>query len=217
MIETRIFRTSVKEEMINVITHALGIGMSIVGLIVLIMSALEHGDIWHLVSFTIFGVSLIVMYSASTLYHSFRKVRPKYFANIVDHSVIYVLIAGSYTPYTLTALRGPWGWSIFGIIWGIAILGLFYKAFFIQRWPRLSTVLYLLMGWIVFIAAKPMYELVPRGGLYLLLAGGLSYSLGVIFYVKKNTPYAHAIWHLFVLGGSILHFLSIWLYLLPQE
>ena len=213
--DTAIFRTKMKDDVLNIITHGLGAALSIAALVLLIVKAAMYGTVWHVVSFTIFGVSLIIMYSASTVYHSVRGVRPKYFTNILDHSAIYILIAGTYTPFALTALRGPWGWSLFGVIWALAIGGVIYKLFFINRYRLLSTIGYLLMGWIVIIAINPLLESVPEGGLLFLGLGGLSYCFGVIFYLWRKLPFSHAIWHLFVLGGSIMHFFAVYLYLVP--
>ncbi|HAN77470.1 MAG TPA: hemolysin D [Bacteroidales bacterium] len=213
--DTKMYRTSIKEEMFNVITHALGIGLSIAGLGILVVSAIRFGDVWHIVSFSIYGVSLIFLYTASTIFHSLLKVRPKFYANIVDHSAVYILIAGTYTPFTLITLRGSWGWTIFGIVWGLAILGVTYKIFMNTKYRVLSTIVYLLMGWVIIIAVKPLYDNLASGGLWLLALGGLSYSIGVVFYTFRKIPWGHGIWHIFVLLGSVLHFFSVYLYLLP--
>ncbi len=203
------------EELANAITHGLGALLSIAGLVLLVVFASLDGNAWHIVSFSIFGTCLVLLYTASTLYHSFRSTRVKHVLRIMDHSAIYLLIAGTYTPFTLTLLRGGWGWSMFGVIWGLCIAGIVFKVFFIKRFNGLSTLLYLLMGWMIVIAAKPLLEHLPIGGLYWLLAGGAAYSLGTVFYLWEKLPFHHAVWHLFVLAGSICHFFAVLLYLLP--
>ena len=205
---------SQKEEIASAITHGIGVGLSIWALVLLVMKAVDHGNVYHVVSFTIFGSALITVYLTSTLFHAIRARRVKKFFNLMDHAAIYFLIAGTYTPITLGPLRGPWGWSIFGVIWGLAVAGIIFKVFFIGKYRTLSAILYVAMGWAIIVAVKPLLDAMPENGLWLLLAGGLSYSGGVVFYILKNIPYAHSIWHLFVLGGSVCHFLSIYLYVI---
>jgi hemolysin III len=205
-------RDSIKEEIANAITHGIGVLLSIWGLVMLIIQAVDKGNAYHVVSFTIFGSALIAVYLSSTLFHAIQANRAKHFFNIMDHSAIYFLIAGTYTPITLGPLRGPWGWSVFGVIWGLAIFGIVMKAINVGKHRTLSTMIYVGMGWMILIALKPRLELVPANGLWLLLAGGLSYSVGVVFYIFKNIPYGHSIWHIFVLGGSVCHFLAIYFY-----
>ena len=201
------------EELVNSITHGIGAGLSVAALVLLIVYASIYGNAWHIVSFTIFGVTLIILYTASTLYHSARKMRRKAKLNKFDHASIYILIAGTYTPYTLVTLRGGWGWTIFGIIWALAIAGVVFKVWFYStKYRRVSAILYLLMGWIIVIALRPLINNLSTPGLIWLFIGGLSYSFGVIFYLWKKLPFAHSIFHLFVLGGSIAHFFSILLY-----
>jgi len=200
------------EELVNSITHAIGIPLGIVGLVVLIINANNYGDAWHIFSVSVFGASMIFLYTASTIYHSTSKVRLKFKLNIIDHSAIFILIAGTYTPFTLVTLRGAWGWSIFGVVWGLAIIGVVTKILFINRYRKVTAYLYLAMGWIIVIALKPLINALPAGGLYLLIAGGLSYSAGIIFYQWKRLPFAHAIFHLFVLGGTVCHFFAVLLY-----
>ncbi len=207
---------TVAEEIANSITHGIGTGLSVAGAAILIALAAKQGDVWRIVSFSIYGASLIILYLASTLYHSFRKPELKRIFKIIDHSAIYLLIAGTYTPFMLISLRGAWGWSLFGIIWGLAFLGILFKAFFIGRFKKLSLLVYLLMGWLCVIAFKQMLANVPHGGLVLLIAGGLFYTSGVIFYGWHKLKYNHAIWHLFVLGGSLCHYFAIFFYLLPK-
>jgi hemolysin III len=208
------------DELLNSITHGVGVLLSIAGLVILVVFAATSpaGDAWKVVSFSIYGASLITMFTASTLYHSFRNKRIKAFLNVFDHVSIYILIAGTYTPFTLVSLRGPWGWSIFGVIWGLAIAGVVYKIFFYNaRYRKLSALIYLLMGWVIIVAIRPLIMEVPAGGLYWLAAGGLFYSVGIIFYLRSiKNRFNHVIWHLFVLGGAISHFFAIFGYVLPQ-
>ncbi|KAA3610943.1 MAG: hemolysin III family protein [Calditrichaeota bacterium] len=197
------------EELANSISHGFGVVLSIAGLVVLIIAAATHGTVWHLVSFSIFGSTLIILYLASTLYHSIPKLAWKRILKKFDHAAIFLLIAGSYTPFMLVNLRGAWGWSMFGVIWGLAITGVVLKMFFAHKYAKISTAIYVIMGWLCVIAFKQMLMHVPVFSLKLLIAGGLSYTGGVVFYVWKRLPYNHAIWHGFVLGGSILHFFSV--------
>lgn len=206
---------SFEEEIANSITHGIGVGLSIAATSVLVVKASLYGDTWQVVSFSIYGGALIILYLASTLYHSFQNPGTKHIFKIIDHASIYLLIAGSYTPFMLISIRGAWGWSMFGIVWGLAFAGIVFKTLFIGRFKKLSTLVYILMGWLIVIAFKPMIEGVPTGGLIWLAVGGLFYTLGVIFYTWHSLKYNHAIWHLFVLGGSISHFFSIYRYLLP--
>lgn len=197
------------EELANTITHAVGVGFSIAGLVLLVVRAALYGDTWQVVSFSIYGSSLILLYLASTLYHGFRSPRLKEIFRVVDHAAIYLLIAGTYTPFLLVTIRGPWGWSLFGTIWGLALLGISFKIIFGPKYDILSTIFYLLMGWVVIIAIKPLLAALPLGGFLWLLAGGAAYSLGVIFYAWEKLPYNHAIWHGFVLSGSVFHFIAV--------
>lgn len=205
------------EELVNVITHAIGAALGIAGLSALVVGAARHGDPWRIVSFSIYGATLIILYLASVIYHGARSPLAKKHLQLFDHIAIYLLIAGTYTPFTLVSMRGPWGWTMFGLIWGLAITGILLKVFFLGRLGIVSTMLYLLMGWIVVIAIKPVMDAVSLRGLLWLVAGGLAYSLGVIFYAWHRLPYAHPIWHLFVLAGSVLHFFAIYFYVLPMR
>jgi len=207
---------SLGEEIANSITHGIGVGLSAAGLTILVILGALYGNAWHVVSFSIYGSALILLYTASTLYHSFQKPKIKRVFKILDHAAIYVLIAGTYTPFLLVNLRGPWGWSLFGIIWGLAIMGIIFKIFFIDRFERLSLLIYLLMGWLCIAASKQMLMEISTGGLFWLMSGGLLYTLGVLFYRWEKLSYNHAIWHLFVLGGSICHYFSILFYVLPK-
>ncbi len=203
------------EEIANSVTHGLGIVLSIAGLGVLTACASVFGDAWHIVSCSIFGATLIVLYTASTLYHSIQHPRSKPVLRTLDHAAIFLLIAGTYTPFTLVNLRGIWGWSLFGAIWGLAILGVAIQFTALRRLVALSIFLYVSMGWAVVIAIKPMMDSVPTGGLILLLAGGLAYTLGIVFYLWRRAPYTHAIWHVFVLAGSAFHFFAVLFYVIP--
>ena len=192
----------VKEETINALTHGLGAGLGASGLAVLVVMAALHGDAWHIVSCSIYGATLVLLFTSSTLYHSFCDERVKHAFRIVDHASIYLLIAGTYTPFLLVNLRGGWGWSLFGVVWGLALAGIVFQIFFVDRFRLAQTLIYLAMGWLVVIAVKPLLANVPRPGLLWLLAGGLSYTVGAIFYLWKKLPYHHAVWHLFVLGEA---------------
>jgi hemolysin III len=170
--------------------------------------------VWHIVSFSIFGASLVLLYAASTIYHSLKSEKWKERLQTLDHSAIFTLIAGTYTPFMLVSIRGPWGWSLFGVVWSLAVGGVIMSLFFAGRYRVVTTLLYVGMGWLIVVALKPMILAVPRGGLWLLLAGGLTYTFGTFFYLWRKVPYHHAIWHLFVLGGSVCHFLAV-LFVLP--
>jgi len=203
---------TIAEEIWHAITHGLGLALSIAGLAILVAFATLHGSVIAIVSSAIYGSTLIIMYGSSTLYHAITHHDIKKVFQKFDHASIYILIAGTYTPVTLITLGGVWGWTIFSIVWGVSIIGIYLKFAYPNRFEKLSLVLYLFLGWIIVIATKPMMENMESGGLWLLLAGGLSYTFGIIFYVKDYLPYYHAIWHLFVLGGSILHYFMILLY-----
>ncbi len=208
-------RYSKGEEIANSITHGIGILLAIGGLVVLVVFAALYGDVWHIVSCSIFGAALILLYLASTLYHAIQHPEAKSILRIVDHSAILILIAGTYTPITLVSLRGPWGWTLFGIIWGLTVLGIVIETTRLRRFRAAMIALYVIMGWAVVAAVKPMVHHVGPGGLWLLLAGGLAYTGGITFYLWKRLPYHHAIWHLFVLAGSVLHYFAVLLYMIP--
>ncbi|NOZ46695.1 MAG: hemolysin III family protein [Chlorobi bacterium] len=203
------------EEVFNSITHGIGVFLSIAALVLLIVKAVQSGDNWHIVSSVIYGSTLVLLYLASTLFHSFMFTSARNIFNILDHSAIYLLIAGTYTPFVLVSLRGPIGWTLFGIIWGLTAIGIVYKLFFLEKWRTLSTIIYIIMGWLIIFAIKPLLNSVPVGGLYWILAGGIFYTVGVIFYVWKKLYFSHVIWHLFVLAGSICHFFAILWYIIP--
>jgi hemolysin III len=204
------------EEIANWVTHGIGLVASIVGLTLLIVYSSLRGDAWHVVSFTVFGLTLLTLYTASTLYHARRTGRAKALFRKLDHAAIFLLIAGTYTPFLLTNLRGPWGWSLFGVVWGLCGAGAVFQLFFGERYRLTSTLAYLFVGWLIVVAVQPMIERVPHGGLWLLLAGGLCYTFGVVFYLWRRLRYHHAVWHTFVLGGNTCHYLAVLLFLLPQ-
>lgn len=197
------------EEIFNSITHGIGALLSIAALVILVVTATMYGDAWHIVSFTIFGVSLIILYTSSTLYHSFTGTKVKNVFARLDHASIFILIAGTYTPILLTTLRGALGWTLFGIIWGTAITGVVIRSIYLTRFRKLMVAVYLVMGWMFVFALKSVIDHLPALSLWLLFTGGLTYSIGVVFYAWRKLPFGHGIWHLFVLGGSILHFFAI--------
>jgi hemolysin III len=205
-----------KEEFLNILTHGIGFILSVFALIALVIYSSLEGNVWQIVSYSIYGASLVVLYLASTLFHWSTKPSRRLKLNVFDHASIYVLIAGTYTPLLLVTLRGPWGWSLFGVVWGMAITGIILKLFYTGRYNKISTLAYVIMGWVVVIALKPLVENLSIGGLFWLILGGLSYSIGAIFFLLNKLPYNHAIFHLFVLGGSIAHFITIFCYIEPQ-
>ncbi len=208
---------SIGEEIANSITHGIGFILAIIGLVAMVITAAANGTASHIVSASIFGATMILLYLASTLYHSFQGKRIKQVLKTLDHSAIFLLIAGTYTPFALVSLRGPWGWSLFGTIWGLALAGIIIQLTPLAKIKILSVGLYLAMGWVAIIAVKPMITALNLSGFMLLLLGGITYSVGVIFYVWKKLPYGHAIWHLFVLGGSVFHFFSVYYYVIPHS
>lgn len=205
------------EENTNIITHAAGLILSIVALALLVTRANLHGNIWHVVSFSIFGASLMTLYAASTFYHYAKKPEIKNRLKIFDHASIYVLIAGTYTPYTLVTLNGATGWVIFGVSWGMALTGIVLKLFFTGRYELLSTIMYISMGWVIVFAIKPLMHHLPLKGIFWLFGGGISYTLGAILYSIDSIKFNHAIFHGFVLIGSFCHFMSVFFYVLPGE
>jgi hemolysin III len=205
------------EEKLNVLTHGIGLVLSVVALVLLILHANEMGTTRHIVSFSIFGASLILLYSASTFYHYFQNPDIRRKLNILDHASIYVLIAGTYTPFTLITLKGTLGWTIFGVTWGIALIGVFLKLFYTGRFDKISTIAYVAMGWIIIFAVNPLIENLPVNGLYWLLAGGIFYTIGAILYSIKKIKFNHVIFHLFVLLGSFSHFMSVYFYVLKHN
>ena len=205
-------RYSPGEEIANSVSHGVGIALSIAGLAVMVAFSALEGSVWRVVASSIFGATLVLTYSASTIYHAVPWGRAKRVFRILDHSAIFLLIAGTYTPFTLVNLRGPWGWTLFALIWGLTILGIVLTAAAMSRFKVITMVLYIAMGWLIAIAVKPMLSRVGAGGLWLLLLGGIAYTAGLAFYGWRRMPYHHAVWHLFVLTGSVLHFFAVLFY-----
>ncbi|HLE17439.1 MAG TPA: hemolysin III family protein [Syntrophales bacterium] len=203
------------EEIANSAIHGAGFVLSIAGLAVLVIHAAFHGKTLIIISGAIYGITLVLLYAASTLYHAFKSPRLKHVFKIIDHSCIYLLIAGTYTPFTLITLQGIWGWALFGIVWIMAFLGILFQIYFVHRFKILATLAYIIMGWLVVIAIKPLVHLLPAGGMLWLFAGGVAYTGGAVFYLWKSLPFHHAIWHLFVLSGSVCHFFAVMFYVMP--
>ncbi len=197
------------EELANTLTHGVGAVLSVAGLAVLALVASRRGPAAVLVGCVVFGAALVVLYTASTLYHAVSHPRAKGVLRAVDHSAIFLLIAGTYTPFTLVSLRGPWGWSLFAVVWSLAVAGIALRLALRRRPTALFVALYLAMGWCVVVALRPLVAAVPPAGVALLVAGGLAYSVGVVFYLWRSLPYHHAIWHAFVLAGSGLHYAAV--------
>lgn len=204
-----------KEEFANAFTHGIGILAGAAAGAVLITLAAIYGDVWQIVSAAVFVGALVLLYTASTLYHAIQHRVAKSRLKVFDHCAIFILIAGTYTPFTLVTLKGPWGWSLFGVAWGLALLGVVFKLFFTGRYEKLSTAIYIAMGWMVIVAMKPLLDALPLQTFIWLLAGGFFYTAGTFFYHRDKMRYAHAIWHLFVLGGSVCHFVAVTLQVVP--
>jgi hemolysin III len=208
-------RVAAREELANTCTHGGGLVASVAGLVVLVVQAARWGTAWHVVGAAVFGATLVILYAASTLYHAVRGEDHKRLLRKFDHAAIFLLIAGTYTPFLLVTLRGAWGWSLFGVIWGLALTGVVLKFRFAGRFRVASTLIYVGMGWLVLVAIKPLVAALPAPGLRLLIAGGLCYTGGAVFYLWKRLPYHHAAWHLFVLAGSACHWAAVFLAVLP--
>ena len=206
---------TLREEIANAVTHGLGIVLAIAALVTMATVAARNGDSWHVASCSIFGVTLVLLYTASTLYHSIQAERLRPLLRALDHSAIFLLIAGTYTPFTLVTLRGPWGWSLFAVVWSIGITGIILRLVLRERLHWLFVSLYLAMGWVVVVAIQPLLERLETGGLVLLAAGGIAYTGGIAFYVWDRLPYNHAIWHGFCLLGSALHVGAVLFYVIP--
>jgi hemolysin III len=204
-----------REELANSLTHGIGAALAVAALAILVTMAALRGDGWRVTSLAIYGTTLVVLYLISTLYHAFRGDRIKRLFRMLDHCAIFLLIAGTYTPITLVHLRGGWGWSLFGVIWGLAICGIIAKVFLTGKLRVVSVLLYVAMGWLVLVALDPIIKSVPPGLLAWLIAGGVSYTFGLIFYMANWISYRHAVWHLFVLGGSACHFIGMLVYVAP--
>ena len=207
---------SAAEERINIASHAAGLLLSVVGLVALVTLALRHGDAWHLVSFSVYALSMVVLFAASTAYHGSREPTRRARLRTVDHASIYLLIAGTYTPFALVTLNGPVGWSIFGITWGMAAAGIVLKLFYTGHFNHLSTAVYVFMGWLMIFFVKPLIDNFPPAGLAWLLAGGIAYTLGAALYSIGRLPFNHALFHLFVLLGAACHFVAVYGYVLPR-
>jgi hemolysin III len=207
---------SVGEEIAHATTHGLGLLLSIAGLTTLVVTAAVRGDAWHVTGAAVFGATLVLLFAASTLYHALTSRRAKQVFQRLDHAAIFLLIAGTYTPFTLVNLRGAWGWTLLGLVWSLAILGIVLQTAVPHRTRRLSLALYLAMGWMVLIAIEPLVQSVHPDGLALLVLGGVLYTLGVVFYAWQRLPYNHAIWHVFVLAGSACHFSCVLGYVIPE-
>ena len=215
--ESSLNRYSISEEIANSITHGIGILLAIVAFGTLTAFARIYGNIWHIISVSVYGVTLILLYTASTLYHSIQNPSTKNIFQALDHSSIYILIAGTYTPFMLVNLRGPWGWSLFAMIWCLAFFGAVVQFGKTMRWRGVSLISYVVMGWAIIVAIKPLIASVALGGIILLLIGGLSYTSGILFYRWDKLKFHHAVWHIFVLAGSILHFFAVLFYVIPIQ
>lgn len=200
---------TIQEEIANSVTHGIGAGLSVAGLVALVITAVRYGDAWQIAAVSVFGASLVLLYAASTLYHAIQHPRLKPLLRKLDHASIYLLIAGTYTPFLVISLRGPVGWTLLAVVWGMALLGVLWKMFFTGRFEVIATIVYVLMGWMGVVAIRDMLAAVPPLGVIFLFAGGIIYTAGVLFYALEKIPYNHAVWHVFVLGGSICHFTAV--------
>ena len=212
MASTHVF--SKEEEISNSITHGIGVILSIAALVILIVFASLYGNVWHVVSFTLFGATMLLLYTSSTLLHALKPGRAKDFFEIMDHSSIYFFIAGSYTPFLLVAVQSATGWTLFGIVWGLAIAGTIFKSFFVKKFLFTSTLLYVVMGWLIVFVWNDLVAAIHPTSLILLIIGGLLYTVGAVFYIWKLFKHHHAVWHVFVLSATVCHFFAV-LYLLP--
>lgn len=203
------------EELVNALTHGVGLAASVAGLVLLVVYAALRGSAWHVVSCSIYGATLILLFNFSMLYHLARGGRAKRVFQILDHSSIFLLIAGTYTPFMLVTLRGGWGWSLFGVVWGLCVVGIVCEATIAHRFRLVSLPIYLGMGWLIVLAGRPLLRTLPTGGEILLVSGGLAYTVGAVFYAMERVPFAHGIWHLFVLAGSICHWCAVMFYVIP--
>ena len=200
---------SLGEEIANSLSHGVGLGFAIVATPILIITAIRYGSAWNTVGVSVFAASMVTLYLASTFYHALTHDGAKKVFRILDHSAIFLLIAGTYTPFTLGVMRGPWGWTLFGLVCALAVIGLLKKVFFGVRYVWLSVILYLTMGWLAVIAAPQLLHRIPLSGLAWILAGGIAYSFGVVFFAAHRVRYAHFAWHLFVLAGTVCHFFAV--------
>jgi len=203
---------STAEEIANSVSHGMGFVLAVAGAPILIAAAAQRGTLSDVIAVSVFAAAMALMYLSSTIYHALPHGRAKHAFHVLDHAAIYLLIAGTYTPFTLGVLQGGWGWTLFGLVWGLAAFGVLVKVFAGIRWHGISTAVYVGMGWLVLIAAKPLWESLPLAGLAWLLAGGIAYTAGVYFYVKKTLRFGHLVWHLFVVTGTACHFVAVWRY-----
>ncbi len=208
-------RESIAEELANSVTHAFGLMLAVAALVLLIVATRDSG-LREIISCILYGVTLVLVYASSVLYHGVRHEASRRWLQTLDHIAIFLLIAGTYTPFVLIALRGAWGWSLFGIVWTLAAIGTVFELTGLRRLRGVMVALYLGMGWVGIVAIRPLMAALPVAGLALVLGGGVSYTFGVIFYVWRNLRFHHAVWHVFVIGGSVLQFLSVWWYVLPK-
>src|SRR5947207_12739323 len=208
---------SLIEELANGITHGIGLALSVVGFIALVILSILRGSAWHIAGCTTFGITLVLLYAASTMYHSFHTPRLKRVLKILDHTAIYLLIAGTYTPFTLVNLRGTWGWILFVLVWALCVFGIVWNLFHADGLRIVSIAVYLAMGWLVLIAVRPLFAAVPISGIVWLVAGGLFYTLGVLFFALKCIPYNDPIWHVFVMARTICHYVAVMFYVLPRS
>lgn len=214
MSQTGIVKSNL-EELLNAVTHGVGAVLALAALLGMLW-IYNDGGTWHVVSCAVYGGSLVLLYLASTLYHSFTNEKLKSVFKFVDHAAIYILIAGNYTPFTLIPLHGSFGWTIFGVVWTLAAIGVIFQIFCVKRFKVFATICYLLMGWFAVVMIQPLMETLPMAAIYWMIAGGLFYTVGAVFYLMKRIPYHHAIWHLFVLAGSAAHFVAIVAFVLPM-
>ncbi len=208
--------TAGRRELVNTLTHATGVLASIAGLIMLLLRAGRTGNVWMFLGFSLYGASSILLFISSTLYHAIRVGTAKTFFRYIDHGSIYLLIAGTYTPFALISLSGSWGWSLFGTIWGLALSGILFSSFLGNRFPKFATGTYVLMGWLSLIALPGLISNMSLMGISLLIIGGAVYTAGIAFYAWKALPYNHAIWHLFVLAGGVCHYFTVYYFVVPH-
>ena len=206
---------TIGEEIANSVIHGIGALLSIAALAVLTAAAARYGSVWHVASFAVFGSSMVLLYTFSAIYHGLTNLRAKRVFEFLDHSGVFLLIAGTYTPFSLVALHGRVGWTIFGVIWGLFAAGIIYKAFFLKKAVIFSTLLYVCMGWVIVLAFKPLLQSLAGQGVFWLVLGGVLYTAGTVFYVRRRMRYHHALWHLFVLAGTGCHFICVLFYVLP--
>lgn len=207
---------SLGEEIANAVTHGIGAALSVAALVALVFVAALWGTGWHLASAIVYGVTMFLLYMASTLYHAIHHPGARHVFKVIDHAGIYLLIAGTYTPFTLVTIRDDGGWALFATVWSLALVGIALEAFWVYRPKWVSAVVYLGMGWLALAAMRPLIANLEPGGLWLLIGGGLAYSAGTVFYVLKRVRFMHAVWHLWVLAGTVLHFLAVMLYVFPR-